>query len=155
VKQWTGTQNGTPVTIGTTQIAMLSFSGSERITMLRLRGSLLVVATPNAAADNDYAAFGVIVVSDQALAVGGTSIPGPIANPEAPWVWHQYVPLMDVVSTAADAASIGLNHVVEIDSKAMRKVGPNDSIVLIGELATGEMADVAAIGAIRLLQLLG
>jgi len=154
VKQWTGTQNGTPVVLTTTQATVLSFTSDEATTLIRSRGSIIVNAIPNAAADNDWAIFGLIIATDEAIAAGGASLPSPVGSADGNWLWHQYVGLMDGVSTAANAASIGLNHVVTIDSKAMRKVGRNQNVVLVGELATGEMASVQVIAGLRVLELL-
>jgi len=47
-----------------------------------------------------------------------------------------------------------MNRVIEIDSKAMRKVGRNQNIVLVGELATGELTAVTCIAGLRVLELL-
>jgi len=119
-----------------------------------LRGELLVSASPNAAGDGDVAAFGFIVVSEAAAAVGGTSVPGPILNPEADWIWHSYVPLRSLAATAADDTAIGCFSRVLIDSKAMRRVKKDQEVIFVTELSTGEFASVIVTGGIRALVML-
>ena len=153
-KEWSGTTFPL-TTLTTTQAVLASFSHDVTETILRVRGALMVVGIPNAAFDDDVAGFGLIVVTDQALAAGGASIPGPIADPTASWMWHQYVPLTSVAATAASDVGLGLWARIEIDSKAMRKVDRNQTMVLVGELDTGEFNIASVSGGIRILALHG
>ena len=150
-KQWSGTSNPQPIVLSTTTSEILSFSTDFSETLLRSRGELIVCAVPNAANDNEMACFGFAVVSDEARAVGTTSLPNPVSSPDFDWFWYGYAPLMDTVSTGSDASSIGLTYRLTIDSKAMRRVSPNHSLVLIGALTTGEMATCSVIAGVRIL----
>jgi len=150
-KQWAGTQTGTPVALTTTQAAIITFSTDISETVLRSRGEILIVGNPNAAADNEVVAMGLAVVSDEAVAVGGAALPSPIASPDFDWFWFHYVLLQDLVSVVPTPDSIGMNARVTIDSKAMRKASPNHSVVLIAELATGEMSAVNMTAGLRIL----
>ena len=156
LKEWTGSTVGEQ-NITTTQ-ALLSSQISpvldQTYTHIRLRGELLFVAVPNAAADHDIAAIGAIVVQEQAIAAGGVSLPGPIADPEADWLWHQYVPLRSAAATAANDEAIGLFARVTVDSKAMRKIKKDQELVLVVESSTGEFASITVQGGVRALVLL-
>jgi len=154
-KEWTGTAIGVASTLGTTQVVISQVTHDQVETFLRIRGNLLVAAAPNAANDDDVAAFGFIVASDNAIAIGGTSVPGPINDPDAPWLWHQYVPLHSLAATAASDVGLGLWARVEIDSKAMRRATRNEGLILVGEVETGEFAGVFVNGGFRVLSLLG
>ena len=152
IKNWEG---GTIAlsSIGTTQSILSSLSnvGGTPITCLRTRGAVLCIAEPNAATDTEILALGLIVVKAQAAAIGGTSLPGPIANPDAEWAWHQFIAFDAVTATAGDPQAITLNMRVEIDTKAMRKLGTNEEFVLMAEVAGGAMASVNVLGGIRFL----
>ena len=72
-----------------------------------------------------------MVVSDQARAAGAASIPDPGAtggDPDADWFLYQPVQL-----SLRQASTIGIHPQYmthwTVDSKAMRKVGPNQDIV--------------------------
>ncbi len=153
-KEWNGVTFN-PTVLTTTQGILASFNHDLTETALRQRGRFLFRAVPDAAADDDIAAIGIIVVSDNAVGQGGASVPGPINDPDAPWLWHNYVPLAGGASTAEDPESIGLNVYVDLDSRAMRKVDRNEAIVLVAELQTGQFASVSVSGGWRTLSLLG
>ena len=139
--------------LSTTQAILTSFSLSTDFeeTLLRLRGELLAVAVPNAAADEVVLGLGLIVVQQAAAAAGGTSVPGPLNDQNANWQWHMTVPLFDSISSSGSVASIGLNARIHVDSKAMRKIAADQEIVLVGELNSSSMASVEVIGGIRVL----
>ncbi len=153
-KEWTGLNFGF-VSLSATQAVVGSVVHDVMETVLRIRGNLLLVATANAAQDDDVAGLGFIVASDNAIAAGGASLPGPINDPDAPWLWHQYVPLGVVAVTAADDTAIGTFARVEIDSRAMRKATRNEGVVFMAELSTGEFASIQMTGGFRVLSLFG
>ncbi len=155
VKSWGTTQFGV-ATLTTTQLilASLVLSTTSGETILRSRGMLFLRGNPDAAGDDDVVGLGLIVVQSAAAAVGGASIPGPINDGDADWFWHQFVPL-NSFGSAADDEAIGLNKYVEIDSKAMRKVPRDQTVILVGELFSGELSNVQVSGGLRLLSLQG
>jgi len=140
------------VAVSTTQAVVATIVSGLDNTVLRIRGNILVFATPDAAGDSDVLGLGFAVVTDDAASAGGTAVPGPIASPTVDtWLWHQYVPLNAVGRTAIGADNLGCVARVEIDSKAMRKMPPGKSLALISELSTGEMALVNISGGFRAL----
>ncbi len=120
-------------------------------TVRRTRGSIFVHASPDAATDNDIVALGIIVVQANAAAAGGTSVPGPIADSGADWLWHSYVGFDAVSLTAYAGDAMGLNHRFEVDSKAMRIVRQDQTVILVGEVQNATFAELQVEGGIRML----
>ncbi len=119
--------------LSTTNTLFSFISSGVSATIRRIRGAIAVQIAVGAGTDSLMVAFGLAVVSDTARAVGPASMPSPIADPAYPWYWHKFVPLV-ANGTAAD----GLNGqaqsmMVDIDAKAMRKIRPDQSIVLLGD----------------------
>jgi len=109
-------------------------------TILRCRGEFLIHGIPDAASDVELAGIGLCVVTAQALAVGGTSVPGPIADDESDaWLWHQYIPMDAIGATAAAGDNIGLVHRFTLDAKAMRKLPEDFALILVAELTDASM----------------
>jgi len=110
---------------------MASISIESPGTVVRARGIISV----NISTDADLemvGAFGVGIVSTEAFGIGITAIPHPFRD--ADWggwfVWQSFAQRMDAV-TQAGILQGALNFV--IDSKAMRKVQPNETIVFVAE----------------------
>ena len=154
VKEWGGVVFA-EVNLTQTQSLLASFieSGSPS-TILRVRGQIFIKGTPDAITDDENVGLGLIVVSEQSAVVGGASLPGPIQSIQSPWLWHQFIPL--AAGTAALTGNdLGSMVRVDIDSKAMRKLGIEERLVLVGELSTGLYAAVSVTGGLRVLVLHG
>ena len=154
VKEWSGITFPL-VTLSTTQAVLAVFPSTFPDTVLRVRGFIHITGVPDAALESDQVGLGLIVASDPAVAAGGAAVQGPIADADGKWLWHQYVPLMSMAATSASGTEIGLQARIEVDSKAMRKVGSNESLILVGELSTGGLVTVRAHGGFRVLKLQG
>jgi len=146
------------VVLTTTQVALQSVAIAEGAiadtTVLRCRGNLLFTALPDAGGDTDVVGVGLVVVTENALGIGGTSLPGPINDPSSDaWLWHTFVPLDAFGATTEGAAQLvnSTQARVEIDAKAMRKLPEAYGCVLVAELATGDFASVNVSGGIRFL----
>ncbi len=83
------------------------------------------------AAESPFGSYGKIVVTDAASASGAGAIPAPgtiSGAPDADWFVHQPVAAeFKILSNSGFESGGGRQYVV--DSKAMRKVGPDDDIV--------------------------
>ena len=142
-----------PVTMLTTTQALLgvfSFAGA-RTTIRRCRGNLLVTGIVDAALDSEIVGLGLIKVHDAAANAGGVSLPGPINDGNADWIWHQHVPLFSNAVTGASDVALGMFMRVPLDSKAMRTMNEDNVLALMGELTTGAMASVRVLGGLRVL----
>jgi len=153
-KGWTGLFSAGQSVITTTQAVILEIGLAEasiRETLLRSRGEVCISAIPDAATDSDVLAIGLIVVHSNAATAGGVSVPGPIKDMGADWLWHFFIPMDASGLTGQDASAILLNRNIEIDSKAMRRVPPDHSVILVGEAASGDFATVNMSAGMRLL----
>jgi len=153
-KTWTGFHTTSVVNMTTTQVSILEANigeGAPNQTLLRTRGNILIAAEPDAATDFTIVAFGLIVVQSAAANVGGVSVPGPINDIGADWLWHTFVPLDAVTLTAGDPNARSVVHRVEIDAKAMRRVAADESVLLIGEANVAGMASIGVLAGMRTL----
>jgi len=108
----------------------------EQTTIVRTRGMITVIPQAFTADVNMTGAIGVGIVTDEALAAGVGSMPEPFTD--ADWggwyVWRSFSYHLEF----ADATGLNFpNWSFEIDSKAMRKVSPNESLVIIAESQAG------------------
>ena len=113
-------------------------------TITRTRLLLKYGSDQVANSETPQAAFGMIVVSDQAVATGNAAIPGPGTNTDAPFfVYEGLIDEWIVVS------AIGIQRGAffkEVDSKAMRKVGNNEDVAIMIEQGATFGADIAIEG---------
>ncbi len=144
-KMWIGAGVGVTTTgvAGTTLVATLSAGALllRSFTILRSRIELAVFNDQTAASETSFGTYGQIVVTEAAAAAGIGSIPNPSGvsgDPEADWYIWQAISARFINLTSVGFAQDVLHRYV-IDSKAMRKVGPDDQVVSVldNELATG------------------
>ena len=106
-------------------------AGMLNSTVVRTRG--LISIAPNAVTADVLidGAFGIGVVSVQAFAAGIASIPEPFD--EASWDgWFVWTPIIyDFEFGTAVGVQTPANQIIEIDSKAMRKVESTDVVVVV------------------------
>ncbi len=112
-------------------------SGMLQSTLVRTRGVVAITPT-NIAADIEYqGAFGVAIVTDIAVAAGIGSIPDPISD--ADWdgwaVWRSFAARMEFISGVGTQL---MSQSLEIDSKGMRKVGDEESLVVVAASQSGD-----------------
>ena len=113
-------------------------------TLVRTRGEIHVGMDPGAIDDTMVVGVGLIVATDQAIAAGAASLPSPIDDGDADWLWHGLFGLHAATIVSGDDW-IGQSSRREIDSKAMRKVKQNDNLVVVYDssvLAGSPTADV-------------
>jgi len=135
--QWIGPADQGPIAVasgGATLIDSVAFN--QPATIMRTRGYVGIRAT-NAGADATIVgAIGVAIVSEEAFLAGVASIPEPYTD--ADWggwyVWRSF----SFRHQFFDATGVLLEDFgFEVDSKAMRKVAPNEALVFIGESQQG------------------
>jgi len=111
-------------------------SSLKKTTLIRTRGMMSVRPATLSTGIDLIGAWGLAVVSDQAFGIGITAIPGPFTN--AGWdgwfAWGSYsFSWDDATSVGRAIASIQF----EVDSKGMRKVSDNETVVVVAEQQGG------------------
>ena len=138
-KVWVGAQ-GTIAALGPssasafTIIDETSLETQGKPTIARCRGMWNAWHDTSAAAATSsmVVAAGIAVVSTKAITAGVTAIPNPLTNIEWPWLWWDSALVGNEVITAVGVQSIGNTNRV-IDSKAMRKIPPASTLILVLE----------------------
>jgi len=132
---WIGSGVGlTTLTANSVQLISTLSAGAlllRPFTILRTRMLVTFESDQEAASERPFCSFGHIVVTDQASAAGAASIPDPdsiAGDPDADWYVHQSMYHSFRLLGAADADLAPFENQYVIDSKAMRKVGPNQDV---------------------------
>ncbi len=135
---------------GTQQIATIIASG-DRVTVFRCRGEVTANMDIAAVDDGAVLGLGLIVAKDQMVTAGQAAFPSPIADLDADWIWHSFLGLR-ALQTSNEGLAGGASGRIVIDSKAMRKVNPNESCVLVFDIIrTSGVPTVDVTGGIRIL----
>ncbi len=119
-----------------TKVIISSLSPTEPLTVVRTRGMISVHPTAFSADLDVVGAVGIGVVSNDAFAAGVGSIPGPYDDGD----WKQWFVWQSFAFHVEFGSAVGVNIesvMIDVDSKAMRKVGQNETIVMVAESATG------------------
>jgi len=135
--QWVGPAGQGFVAVaagGATLINNVPFT--EASTIIRIRGMMSVQPQAFSASLDIVGAYGEAIVSQEAFAAGVASIPEPFSDADwSGWmVWRSFSYHLESSST------IGITELSwndQVDSKSMRKVGPNDVLVGIAESQGG------------------
>ena len=66
-------------------------------------------------------------------------MPGPLSDADYDWIWHSVFALGPSISNTETETALGSNRPFVVDSKAMRKLKPNQVVawVMEGELQNG------------------
>ena len=135
--QWIGPADQGYLSVATGAKAIVSsLSFEEPNTIMRSRG-VVSVAPDTFGADVEFkGAYGKAIVSTDALVAGAASVPGPWTDPDwGGWyVWRSFAYFFEF-SDATGLRNLAQNF--EVDSKSMRKVSPNESLVTIAESQAG------------------
>ena len=143
-KSWTSLVNtGASGIAANAKVLLGSFSLSNPgidETVLRTVGTILVYSDQTAGSEGQLGAFGLIVVSDTALALGITAVPGPVTD-GADDGWFLYQPINQRLNVAS---GVGLNPDFGIrydfDSKAKRVVSDGKGMAIVVENASAAFA---------------
>ena len=135
--QWVGPADQGFLSVASAGATLLaSFQPVDRVTVIRVRGQVSIIPEDFTADIEIIGAFGIMVVSNEAFAAGVTSIPEPFSNGDGDWmVWRSFSYRFEFGSGNSGFAFP--DWYFEIDSKAMRKIGPNQVMVLIAESQAG------------------
>jgi len=99
-------------------------------TVVRVRGMMTVITDQAAAGEPQVGAFGMIRVTDRAIAAGATSIPGPMTDGDDDG-WFVWTPFAQI----QQSSTTGSNNSILIDSKAQRIVREGQQLAVMVETA--------------------
>jgi len=129
-----------------TQLSTLNAAGLalRPFTIMRTRLTVLFESDQAIASERPQGAFGIVIVNDVASALGITGVPGPVTDPNSPWLVYQGLVSSFLLGDATGFINDG--SLYEIDSKAMRKVGENENINFMVEMRTAPGAIITIEG---------
>ena len=136
--QWLGPADQGFVSVtGAGALIVASSSFEEPLTIVRTRGAFTLKPTSFASDLNFTGAMGMAIVSTEAFTAGIASVPEPFSD--ADWggwmVWRSFGEHVQSITQAGVIYPGSLT--LEIDSKAMRKVTPNETLVVVAESQAG------------------
>ena len=155
-KQWTSVPGLIDSQSADTTFIGGGLSFAVPATILRVRGYVAAMFDETRQINDQMVVnFALGLVSTDAFVVGATAVPDPVAEPEYPWLWWMEMRL-DAFVVAANQASTPWGPAgqrYEVDTKAMRRVKPGETLVMVGSLsnATGAPATLLDIGQQRVL----
>ena len=104
---------------------------TQKATLVRIRGMANVQLDPSAIADTMIVGLGILIVRTTAFIAGAASMPSPLDDIESAFLYHKIFTLGPSLTAGEVGEELNSNLNVEIDSKAMRKVGPDDTLGII------------------------
>ncbi len=107
-----------------------SIAFTEARTIVRCRASIATSIDGPTISDQCRFIIGLGIVSTDAFAVGSTAMSDPNGDADYPWLWWYQSQLQSQVNVANDAALSAAERIT-VDSKAMRKVKPWQSLVWV------------------------
>ncbi len=118
---------GTAVLLNVTSAGLLA---KRPWTAVRARGHWFIVTDQNAAREDQGCGLGMIIVSDDAVAIGITAIPTPITQAGSDgWFMYETMMAAQGAGSTDNALGVGKNY----DSKAMRRVEEGFQLVVVAE----------------------
>ena len=108
---------------------------AEGLTLVRTRGQLMVqLVTADALSKGFQYAFGVCMVSENAAGIGVTAVPSPLTD--VAWDgWFVYETGWVLAVDSSVSETLGpASHVIDIDSKAMRRLKTTDVMLAMLEV---------------------
>ncbi len=112
-------------------------------TILRVRATLVILLDGAAEGGVQGVVSALGIVSTDAFAAGAGSMPDPAAEPEYPWLWWKSAELISQTTGAtAGQSDIGSAVRYDVDTKAMRKVKPGQSLVWVYSITDALAVDI-------------
>ena len=159
-KQW----DAAPGLIGSENADATFIGGSLAFnipaTILRWRSHVACMFDETrAVGDRAVFTFGVGIFSTDAVTLGSTALPDPAGEPEYPWVWWKEFRLdcfaVHAGANVNDAGWGPTQQRYDLDSKAMRKIKPGESLLIVGQMSNQAGAPVTLVDLGQLRVLIG
>jgi len=153
-KQWTSAPGliSSITTIGTILSGSLQFSSP--FTILRVRGHVAAFFdSTKQLTDLMILTYGLGIISTDAFTAGTGSVPDPSGEPEYPWLWWNQIRLDGLLANTQSESWGPSSLRLEVDTKAMRKVKPGQTLVMIAQATNvvGAPETLIDIGQMRVL----
>ena len=137
--EWTGTLEAavtfSGVAAGVKSI-LLTADQLAPSTIVRTRGIVTVKSDQFAATEDQIGALGVGVVTTTAAGIGATAVPGPMSD-ESSDIFYVFEMFGNTFRLGSQVGFDPMNGITrEIDSKAMRKVDNEETLVVVWENGT-------------------
>jgi len=133
---WAQFVTAAPVTIPAATKVLLGFfslATAFEETLVRTRGVIRISSDQTATVEEQVGAFGFVRVTDQAIAAGAASIPGPVTDGDDDG-WAVWVPFAQEGASSTVGAP-GMGNAWMIDSKAQRIVREGQQLAVMIENA--------------------
>ncbi len=135
--RWTGTTSQFLALATGSVIATTVFSAASTLsqTLYRIRGELLAYVDATQA-PGGLTAYGVGIIKAQG-GQAATVLSQPISDAQAPWIWVSYFSLgyEEMVTDVIDVPGI-TSYRERIDSKAMRRMKPDQELQIVAQSTT-------------------
>ena len=140
MKHWHGSTDigAGHTTVGTVIVSTFAVV-DDPTTLLRTLGEVTAGFADQTltAGDKARVTIGLGIVSADAVAVGATAMPDPASEPEYDWLWWRPITLFSFGAPTAGSTEVfaggeGFAR-IEVSSKAMRKMKPKQTLVLLSE----------------------
>ncbi len=137
IVQWLAPSDQAFVNVNTGATTIISSASFEQVsTVMRTRGQVSIIPQDPSADLNIVGAYGACIVSTDAFTAGVASVPAPFDD--ADWggwyVWRSFGYRLEV---ADNTGKNFINWTQEIDSKAMRKITPNETLIFVAQSQVG------------------
>ena len=101
-------------------------------TLIRVRGVINLRGTAIGAAEaRGQITMGLIVVTQKAFTAGLASMPAPATDISSDWLWWDTRTMVVQSATADEDTALGINRLIPVDNKAMRKIEMNQLLAFI------------------------
>ncbi len=136
-----------------TNIPNAALLATVPFTVVRVRGQMHVRSDQVVTTETQQVAWGAAVVSDQSVAIGVTAVPTPFTDMGSDlWFTHQML-TNQFLLVSGDGMNPSAGRLIEIDSRAMRKVEEGQSPIFVLENSTLSAGTVTITAARMLIKL--
>jgi len=148
---WFSVFGGATETSSVVRILWTSVGSNEGETIVRVRGILaLTLLAATSIGDGYEGAFGIAVVTTAAAAGGSGSVPTPLTEAGWDgWLLHRFFSVRSNLGGEPDG------QVLELDSKAMRKLTADESLVGVTEVEETGTSQLLLSNRVRILSMTG
>ena len=130
-KEWVGIPSLSTAQVADTTVLGGSLAFAIPATILRVRGAVqAAMDSTMQIADEMEITWGLGIISSDAFAAGAGSVPDPAGEIEYPWLWWGTMFLRSEIAAGLNNWGTSAQR-LEVDTKAMRKVKPGQSLAWI------------------------